>query len=646
MCGVAGIVALAGGPVERELLERMAAALSHRGPDGFGVHVDAAGGAGLAHARRSIVDLAGGAQPMCNEDRRVWVTFNGEIFNYVELREELQAKGHRFATQSDTEVLVHLYEEDGTDLVQRLNGQWAFAIWDASRRVCFLSRDRLGICPLYYTRAGGQLVFGSEIKSILLHPEVRRSIDVRALDDILTFWSALPPRSAFENISQLAPAHSLIVERGEVRTWRYWQIDYEPDGRASEQDHVDEVLALLADATRLRLRADVPVGAYLSGGLDSSLLAALASRASTAPLETFSVAFEDPEYDESAYQRRVVEHLRIARHHEVRCSGADIAGAFPDVVWHAEQPLVRTAPAPMFLLSRLVRDCGLRVTLTGEGSDELFGGYDLFKEAKVRRFCARAPGSTLRPRLLRRLYPYLPALQAQPEAYVAAFFRARSEDLSDPLFSHLPRLKTTARAKMLLSDDSRAALATRDAPAELRERLPPRFEAWDPLCRAQFLETEYLLPGYLLSAQGDRMAMAHGVEVRFPFLDHRLVERAARVPPRLKMRALNEKYVLKRAAASFLPREVYARPKQPYRAVEAPSFFDCSTGAARAPWVEDVLSDEAVRRSGIFDSRAVSALVQKVRREPSPGASDVMALAVVASTQLLLARFVECKRVE
>ncbi len=619
--------------------EKMVRTIAHRGPDGIGSYFDLEGRIGLAHARRSIVDLAGGAQPMCNEDGTVWVACNGEIFNHVELRERLVRRGHRMATGSDTEVLVHLYEEVGVELVHELNGQWAFALWDAKRGLALLSRDRLGICPLLYARAGGQLVFASEAKAILLHPDVSRAIDVRALDDILTLWSPLPPRSAFENIHQLPPAHSMTVEDGRMRVWRYWAIDYEPDARTSEEDCSAEVLDLLSDATRLRLRADVPVGAYVSGGLDSSLIAALAARSTGAPLETFSVTFDDPALDESPHQRRLVEHLELERHHEIRCSGAEIARALPEVVRHAEQPLVRTGPAPLFLLSGLVRDRGLRVTLTGEGADELFGGYDLFKETKVRRFCARAPDSRFRPRLFRKLYPYLPALQAQPDAHLAAFFGVR-DDLADPLFSHLPRMRTTARAKLLLSNACRAELSGRDALEELRAQLPARFSRWDPLCRAQHLETEYFLPGYLLSAQGDRMAMAHGVEVRFPFLDHRLVQRAARLSPRLKMRVLDEKYVLKRAAERLLPDPLRRRHKQPYRATEAATFFDQETGLARAAWVDEVLSHEVVARAGIFDPGAVSTLVRRARGPRSLSPSDSMALCAVVSTQLLVAQLV------
>jgi len=275
----------------------MAAALRHRGPDsaGFFSH----GEISLGHARLSIIDLAGGAQPMSNHDRSVWITFNGEIFNYVELREELLRKGRRFATASDTEVILHLYEEEGERCVERLNGQWAFAIWDARRKKLFLSRDRMGVRPLFYTTAGGRFLFASEIKAFRACPDVSFEFDLRALDEIFTFWSALPPHTAFRNIFQLPPGHSMAIENGQIRIWPYWRLEFHEEEPASEEQAAEELLALLTDATRIRLRADVPVGAYLSGGLDSTFITALVKRLAGDNLRTFSVAFDDGAFDES-----------------------------------------------------------------------------------------------------------------------------------------------------------------------------------------------------------------------------------------------------------------------------------------------------------------------------------------------------------
>ena len=638
MCGIAGTLHFDGRPADPELLGLMAGSLRHRGPDGQDIFTD--GPVGLAHARLSILDLAGGRQPMCNEDRSLWITFNGEIFNYVELREELVKNGHVFATSSDTEVILHLYEEAGEDCVQRLNGQWAFAIWDAKRRVLFASRDRLGVRPFFYTVAKGELVFGSEIKALLTHPDVEAGIDLVALDQIFTFWTPLAPRTIFRNIFQLAPGHSLTVANGRIRDRAYWQLEYRVDetrgdSAIREREDAERLRALLVDATRLRLRSDVAVGAYLSGGLDSTVVTALIKTFSDAPLRTFSVTFDDPEFDEGAYQRAVSRELQTD-HQAIHCSARDIGRVFPDVIRHTEQPILRTAPAPLFLLSQLVRDSGHKVVLTGEGSDEMLGGYDIFKEAKIRRFWSARPDSTRRSRLLKRIYPYLPNLARQSDAYLGAFFRASASDRSHPFFSHLPRWELTAKLKTFFSGDVRAAIGTYDGYADLMERLPANYGGWDSMCQAQYLEASMLLPGYILSAQGDRVAMAHSVEGRFPFLDHRVVEFAATLSPRLKMKVLNEKYLLKRAMQDLVPPAVIARAKQPYRAPDASSFL-----AAGAPaYVADLLSPSRIGDTGLFDPAAVTALVEKCRSGRTISMKDNMALVGILSSELVVDAFV------
>ena len=622
-----------GSPVDPEVLERMVLRLRHRGPDDAGTYVN--GAVGLGHARLSIVDVATGHQPMSSADGRLWITFNGEIFNYIELRQELVARGHRFATQSDTEVILRLYEEHGADCVHRLNGQWAFAIWDASRRQLLLSRDRLGILPLFYTETGSALLFASEVKALFSHPAVDRAIDPHALDQLFTFWTPLPGRTTFAGVREVLPGHTLTVAAGCVSTRRYWQLDFTDIAPISEDEASDRLLDLLSDATRIRLRADVSVGAYLSGGLDSSTVAALLARCSSEDARTFSVTFDDSEFDESSYQREMAAHLGV-EHDEVRCTATDIGRIFPEVVWHTERPVLRTAPAPLFLLSRMVADRGYKVVLTGEGADEVLGGYDIFKEAKIRRFMSRCPSSRRRPSLLRRLYPYLPALQTQPDAYLAAFFRAGDAD--DPCFSHVPRWNSTSQLKRFYSADLRARMNGYDARSDLRNGLPPRQAAWDPLARAQYLETAHLLPGYILGAQGDRMAMAHGVEQRFPFLDHRVVEFGASLPPRLRMKVLQEKYLLKHATAGLVPDRIRLRSKQPYRAPDAPSFI--SAHGQSPDYVSALLSPARVREDGLFDPAAVDGLVAKLRSGRPIGMRDHMALVGILSTQLVVDQFI------
>ena len=638
MCGIAGMLNLHGSPIDQGLLTDMIGMLRHRGPDAIGTHGDKH--VGLAHARLSIIDLAGGQQPMHNEDKSVWITFNGEIFNYRELRQELVRKGHTFATQSDTEVIVHLYEEEGEECVRYLNGQWAFAIWDANRQRLFLSRDRLGVRPLFYTVTDHTLLFASEIKSILIHPAVTRTLDLHALDQLFTFWVTLPPKTIFQDILELPPGHSLTVEHGKTFVRPYWQLNYplcfEP---MDEQECAGRLLDLLADAVKLRLRSDVPVGAYLSGGLDSTVITAMIKRFSDAPLKTFSVAFDDSEFDESPFQKEATDFLKTD-HAEIRCSYQDIGRVFPQVVWHAEKPLLRTAPAPLFLLSRLVRQHGYKVVLTGEGSDELLGGYDIFKEAKIRRFWGTFPESKVRPLLLRKLYPYLENIQSQSPAYLKAFFHVKREELSSPFFSHIPRWDLTSKLKMFFSDAVKSELRSDDVCSDLEGLLPSDYFKWDGFSQAQYLETMYLLPGYILSSQGDRMAMAHSVEGRFPFLDYRVVEFAARIPPRLKMKVLNEKYILKLAVDNLVPLSIRKRTKQPYRAPEAKSFFGGGRQNVQHEYVEELLSATRIQKDGIFNPVSVERLVEKARKGQTIGIRDNMALVGILSTQLVIDQFV------
>ncbi len=639
MCGIAGTFNLKGRPADAEILHRMIGAIRHRGPDGTGVEAD--GPLGLAHARLSIIDLAGGRQPLSNEDGSVWITFNGEIYNYLELRETLLLQGHEFSTRSDTEVIVHLYEEYGEDCVRELNGQWAFAIWDGRKRKLFLSRDRLGVRPLFYTVSNGVFIFASEIKSIFTHPDVSRQLDPEALDEVFTFWFTLPPRTPFKGIQELPPGNSLTLADGAITVRPHWEPRYEsssasPDEiRMSEANTVERLRELLSDATRIRLRSDVPVGAYLSGGLDSTLTTALIRRQSDTHLRTFSVSFTDEDFDEREYQREAVRFLDTD-HEEIRCTGEDIARVFPDVIWHAEKPVLRTAPAPLYLLSGLVRRRGYKVVLTGEGADEVFGGYDIFKETKIRRFWRAQPDSRLRPLLLRRLYPYLPRIQSQSTAYLKAFFNPGLEQSAPgPFFSHQPRWEMTSSVKLFLSPAVRAGINSNNALAMLERRLPADYRRWNWLEQAQYLETAYLLPGYILSSQGDRVVMAHSVEARFPFLDYRVVEFASRLPASLKLKVLNEKYLLKQCADGLIPPSIRARYKQPYRAPDGKCFFN-----PRHDYVEELLSAERLRRDGIFQPEAVRRLVNKFQQGRAAGAKDNMALVGILSTQILVDRFV------
>ena len=454
MCGIAGFFQITDKKANtRRTLEHMIYPLSHRGPDGFGFFRDDV--AGLAHARLSIIDLEGGWQPITNEDHTLWIIFNGEIFNYPELRAALIKKGHVFTTQSDTEVIIHLYEEKGADCLAELNGQFAIAIYDSKKQALFLARDRMGIRPLYYLVHDGSFYFGSEIKALFSADQtIPRVLSTATLSDIFTFWCPTDQRTIFENVYQVLPGHYLEVSKsaGVKDPVRYWSLPFNPDacGKRSERDYGDELRALLIDSVRLRLRADVPVGAYLSGGLDSSSITSLVRNYTDNSLKTFSVTFEDEVYDESDEQNEMVHYLDTD-HHRVQCSYARIAEVFPEVIWHAEVPLLRTAPTPLYLLSELVRQNNYKVVLTGEGADEIFGGYDIFKEAKIRAFINSQPDSKIRPYLLKRLYPYL-ALSPTKSAQYAKKFFATDAALDDLYYAHRPRWKTTSGTHAFFSE--------------------------------------------------------------------------------------------------------------------------------------------------------------------------------------------------
>lgn len=625
MCGVAGLARASGRPVQPLQLARMAAAVRHRGPDGYGFLADER--VGLAHVRLSIVDLAGGAQPIANEDELLWITFNGEIFNWRELRAELEAKGHRFRTNTDTEVIVHGWEEWGRAMLDRLNGQFAFALYDRRDQSLFLARDRFGICPLFVAHRQGDLFFASEAKGIFASGEVSAEPDPTGLDEVFTFWSARAPRTVFRGVEQLRPGSWLAWRDGRVTTGQWWSPAYH-EARDESPTAPDELGELLRSATALRMRADVPVGGYLSGGLDSSITCSLAVQHTPHALRTFSVTFADPAYDESPHQLEVARSI-ASDHAVTHISQDEIARVFPDVVRHCETPLLRTAPAPMYLLARLARERGITVVLTGEGSDETFYGYDIFKESELRRFCLRQPSSTARPQLFNRLYPYLREGGSASGMWQRFFLEAGATD--DPLFSHQPRMRLAGFVRDFYSPEWRAQPRA-DAASDLRADLPPEFARWSTVAQAAYIEIRTLLDGYLLSSQADRMAMGNAVEGRYPFLDHRVFEFAARLPASSKLFGLNEKDILKRWSRGVIPEVVRQRSKQPYRAGDLAAFFGAN-GSPRAEYVDELLDPKAVAETGLFEPAAVQGLVRRCRAGRAIGVRESQALVAILSAQ-------------
>jgi asparagine synthase (glutamine-hydrolysing) len=631
MSGIAGIVRRFPTGVSVESLGRMAASIRHRGPDGYGFYVGQR--VGFAHVRLSIVDIAGGAQPLTNEDGQIVVTYNGEIYNHPELRRELELKGHVFRTRCDTEVLVHAYEEWGVNLLKRLNGQFAFAIYDRNTETVLIARDRFGVRPLFYAQRKGQLYFGSEVKAILATGEVEAVLDRRGLDEVFTFCASRPPRTPFAGIASLEPGTYGILRDGALWLHRYYELDF-PEAVTEPVDVIEQLDELMLRSVGMRLRADVPVGAYLSGGLDSSITAALAASASPQTLRSFSISFNQAGLDETELQRGVGEEIGSI-HSAVSIAQSSIAQSLPEVLWHTETPLLRTESVSMYHLAKLARDSGIKAVLSGEGADELFLGSDLFKEASVRRFCLRQPTSLRRQRLLGRVHPDLMAEEKGEEFWRRLFLEAGAP--GDPLFSHMPRFLLSARAKDFYAPEFRSGLGGIDVLNELRRSLPARYFGWSPLNQASYLEMTTLLSPYLLSSRADRMAMANGVETRFPFLDHHLFEFVAALPTGSRLRGLREKEILRRWASRVVPPQIKSRLRKRLHTPDASVFY----GAGAPEWARDTLTPDALRRVGVFSPTSVDALARNSLSGLPVGVRDSQALVAVLSTQLWHNQFIE-----
>lgn len=641
MCGIAGLVSLDGtesgealGPVAQAMADRIA----HRGPDAEGLWLGSR--IALSHRRLSIIDLQTGDQPMQTPDGDLVVTFNGEIFNYIELREQLQARGHVFTTTSDTEVILHLYREFGREFPALLNGQFAIGLWDKRQQCLILVRDRVGICPLFYASTRNRFAFASEIKALQPALPQKLSLSARGLDQVFTGWCCVGQDTPFEGVSQLEPGMMLVLDSdGRQTLSRYWNLEFplrpEDFDTRPEEVLVEELHELLVDAIRLRLRADVPVGAYLSGGLDSSVLVALIKSSPDVRLQSFSLEFDNRALDETTFQKQVVDHLGLD-HAGTRVSVPEITADLEKTVWHTESPILRTAPSPMGKLSKLVHDSDYKVVLTGEGADEILGGYDIFKEEKVRQFWARQPDSRLRPRLLLRLYPYLNLPDNKDAQYLKRFFGIGLDSPELLWHAQQPRWQTTARARMFYSEEFRTRLAD-DYTDHIAALFPPEAGQWHWFNRAQYLEMKTLMAGYLLSSQGDRMLARNAVEGRFPYLDHRLIAFANRLHPRVKMKVLNEKYLLKKMATAYLPASISTRFKQPYRAP------DVALGGDRIlnQGLLDYLTPGNISQAGVFEPKKVAMLLKKAARPATLNIADSQTLTGILTTQILYHSF--CK---
>jgi asparagine synthase (glutamine-hydrolysing) len=598
VCGIVGIFHYRGGQhADAAVLASMADVIAHRGPDDSGYHVD--GTLGLGMRRLSVIDLDTGHQPICNEDGSVVVVCNGEIYNFRDLRSRLGA--HRFTTSGDVEAIVHLYEEHGADLVTRLRGMFAIALWDAAARRLLLIRDRLGVKPLYYADDGNSLVFGSEIKAVLQHPSVRREVDPDTLHHYLSLNYVPSPLSMIRGVRQLGPAELLECDAAGVRVRSYWDIHFAPDARPDEEEWARLVRDKLDEATRIRLVSDVPFGAFLSGGVDSSAVVAMMARALPEPVKTFNIDFEEKSFSESVYAERVA-HLYHTDHH-VQMATIEIVDLLDELVWYADDPLADSSMIPVFVNSRFARE-HVTMVLTGDGGDEIFAGYSTYNAYFVRQLYRRLP-APLRRHVVRRVVDALPVSTSK----VSFDFRARrfvagaELEAEDAHFWWRVILSEAAK-RDLYTPAFRASLRARPTSELYREHFE-KSGTDDPLSRMLYADTRFYLPGDNLT-KVDRMSMAHGLEARGPFLDHELIELAARIPSSIKFKGRRPKYILKKALEPLLPATILNRRKAGFN-VPVNTWLHGALGAR----AREILAPDRVAATDLFRAEAVSRLLDE-----------------------------------
>lgn len=625
MCGIAGGMDLTGTrsfPAER--LAAMCRALVHRGPDDEHTHTEP--GIALGVRRLSIVDPRGGRQPLCNERQNVWVAFNGELFDYPELLDQLQQKGHCLATRCDTEIWPHLYEECRVGMFDRARGQFAVSLWDAESRLLLLGRDRVGICPLYYTQADGWLLWASEIKALLASGLVRAKPDPKGIDHFFCFFTAPAARTCFEGVSSLPPGHYLQAQNGRVSLHRYWDLDFPNAGAelrpTDEGKLIDELEHLLRQAVRRRLRGDVPVGAYLSGGVDSSTVLALAMRESPYPVQSFTIGLRgDAGFDEHSQAGETARRLGSPLT-SIVMGRRDIADAYPQLIRAAEGPVIDTSCACMIRLAEAVHGQGCKVVLTGEGADEAMAGYPWFKLQKIQQ----ATGW----------------IMARLRSSLGGGLRI-TEDKHSPRrapFRALRGVRTVQQGMYEFVGRGRETLYSEQMWSQLQDHSPfdelnltnKRMSLWHPLHRAQYVDYRVFLPGLLLSSKGDRSAMSSSVETRPPFLDEEVIDFCARLHPHYKLRGWRDKWLLRRVADRLLPRQVSRRRKHGFHAAFALTFL----GPERPSWVDELLSPESLRRTGLFalDGVARARRLLTARRRLLPHIRYDIGLTAVITAQL------------
>lgn len=632
MCGIAGFIRNDLGEQEKKRITRsMLAQLRHRGPDGWGTYINP--DVALGHTRLSIIDLQGGAQPMCRG--RYTIAYNGEVFNYLELRAELEGCGQTFLTQSDTEVVLACFEVYGLEAFKKFNGQFALLIWDEWNKKLYAARDRYGIRPLYVLRHQGNIYFSSEMKAFDVLPGYERKYNIDNLFEHALAWNTLNTNTVYQNIESLMPGTVEVYStQGRVERKRYYTLgESGQDFSGGYEQAKDQLYSLLNEAVSLRLRSDVAVGCYLSGGVDSSIIAHLASENIRHTLKTYSVSFSDAQYDESEFQQKMSRKVG-SQHYDLKVDAEMINDGFMNSIYHLERPVFRTAPVPLSLLSGRVNQDDIKVVLTGEAADEILFGYDSYKEVKLLEFWNKNPESKYRPLLIKKLYPHLKHYADEKQYGLMKMYYEGF--LGGGGISGLNiRLHNNRIIKNYLHKDNQPKAGDEDFFEQFRAMLPSAYEGWSVYRQQQFMEMNTLLSGYLLSSQGDRMSMSNSVEGRYPFLDHHLVEFAFSLPDKYKLKAFSQKHILRDAFKHVVPEEIINRPKLPYQAPDLKSFFRDGKLFGVA---EHFLSPEVVSEYGVFDPKLVQRLLKKyeMRKPDQIGYRDNMVIVFMLSAHIAL----------
>lgn len=639
MSGIVGFLNKNASIDSLSVLKRMITRIKHRGLGYNAVYVSRYIGLGVAN--NFPVTQNDAVYPFSNEDETMWIVWSGTLFNRSDLKLRLLKLGIRLKNESDGGLILHLYQLFGTSCFSMLNGQFAFSIWDSNRKELIMVRDRVGVCPLFYAATSNGFVFASEMKALFVHPKISAKISSKALKQVVTFWTTIAPDTIFEGVLELSPGHYLTLNSDELKTESYWEFPVSlPDeylglNITESMEQFDEVFT---DAVAIRTQTDKPFGAYLSGGLDSSVTTAYIRKMHPQlNLDTFSISFTDPIFDESNFQKIATDYYNT-NHSKVICSDEDVISNFQEIVWHAEAPLLRTAPVPMFLLSKLVRKNNIQTIISGEGADEILGGYNIFKEALIREFWAKEPNSKYRPLLLKKLYPYLSQMNMTNNMALKTFFGYKLTETSSPVYSHILRWNNTARIMKFFSTYLKYEVSDYNPVDEYLQKVESKLRGVDLLSRAQYIEATTFMSGYLLNSQGERMAMANTVEARYPFLDHRVIELCMKIRPEYKLKGLSEKYLLKTMMKDKVPKEIVARQKQPYRAPIA-SLFNSNYGLSLI--TEEVLSKDKILSTGLFDYKKVDLLLQKMKLNHRITEIDNMAITAILSTQILYNCFID-----